>query len=891
MSKEEVKACVDVDPSIEQDQAIERYLTDLNRSLMNQEIEQLNELLIWTMYAFRLRNSLEMEAALFLCTKRHSLQTVEEKIKKYDQLLEIDKDGEFRMKNNGWEDFFRASKRLKHQNDTEIDSDPRITMKITIDRVPQSKVRTWIWNMNREVVLEDFKFVSSLADIEPAEPTSSISANSTEAHLRLARRCLEVLLEPEELDTNTLGPYALQYLPAHLAKLQEQENLELLEPSEREFVFRDLVSLLQSPECIEYHMTDLFFLGTWWLNNEDIKAVQAWLKDEHAGHLDRKTRKWLKHADLTTGLIALRDVAIMVTRHWLCHDKWQAWFVFIWVDEYVHRMTKSESEIKNQDEAPNDGDATEKAGVQKGKYDIPVQERVQRAIKWAEDEARIMTNALLYKRVGDTYREQGYAKLAIEAYTTGKAHPNYHWTLLANLAEAYWDNDQKLMAVQEIAVVILQLRSIVNRSSGETAGLVDTLYSSARWQAELNNTSDAIDKLKEATMLDYKHPQSRYALLKILLDTHNDSEALNQLHAMANLPMKDDLNLLDSLLLEMAGWTESDDDPFEVMFRAATSPDMLSIITESLHKALKHAEEENTFKQVPLSFCSGKMLALHGTKENDIECARQQWSTCRELGWKSQSWYDWTLALKATGYIFNHHFSDFQSRPYKAEDFRMIYQDLENLTVNTPTEWHSSRLRIRLSSFHCHFGDRGEARKMLSNDLQNSIDLLSDDDPDNDQEGYRGIAQVLMHVGDDLNALSAWSLCGPAARLKNDDPLRWFCDGCGKNLTYADRIWSCKICDDVDFHDDCLDKLKKGTLPRLVCSPDHEWLRMPPWQDEYQITGDGVRMGGEIKNGKRVGGTVVPVKEWLNAIRQDWAFPTVEPVQKDENEGENEKAK
>ena len=50
--------------------------------------------------------------------------------------------------------------------------------------------------------------------------------------------------------------------------------------------------------------------------------------------------------------------------------------------------------------------------------------------------------------------------------------------------------------------------------------------------------------------------------------------------------------------------------------------------------------------------------------------------------------------------------------------------------------------------------------------MRNGMDYLVDEDPENDYMGYRAIADVLMHSGDDLNALSAWSLYGPTARRK-----------------------------------------------------------------------------------------------------------------------------
>ena len=43
--------------------------------------------------------------------------------------------------------------------------------------------------------------------------------------------------------------------------------------------------------------------------------------------------------------------------------------------------------------------------------------------------------------------------------------------------------------------------------------------------------------------------------------------------------------------------------------------------------------------------------------------------------------------------------------------------------------------------------------------------------------------------------------------------------------------------------------------------------------DEYCATGTGcVRVGGELKDGKRVEGRIVTVKEWLDMIRQMWGI-------------------
>ena len=171
-------------------------------------------------------------------------------------------------------------------------------------------------------------------------------------------------------------------------------------------------------------------------------------------------------------------------------------------------------------------------------------------------------------------------------------------------------------------------------------------------------------------------------------------------------------------------------------------------------------------------------------------------------------------------------------------------------------------------------GKQDAARKSLLVDLKADLDLLSDDDPDNDYMGYEQIAMVMMHTGDDLNALSAWSLHGPSDRYNGCHELKYPCDGkCGKILTFAEPFLFCKVCGDARFDEECLQSLKNGTLKRFVCSQGHEWLRAPNWNEEYGETGrDRVINGGKLEGGKRVRGQIVAVEEWLDMVRKDWGI-------------------
>jgi hypothetical protein len=227
---------------------------------------------------------------------------------------------------------------------------------------------------------------------------------------------------------------------------------------------------------------------------------------------------------------------------------------------------------------------------------------------------------------------------------------------------------------------------------------------------------------------------------------------------------------------------------------------------------------------------------------------------------------------------------------------------------------------LLLARYESVQGNEEGAMKVTRGIVKVGLDLLSDEDPDNDWQGYSRLAAALMYCGDDENALAAWSLIRPmeydekkgetaAARnaehvngapTTNGDskgeedpkstavkaeagenavggepagPLSYMCDGdCDPTTswTYANDIYVCKDCLDVMFDEKCLGLLKAGKLTVNVCNPKHEFLHVPKWDlEEAEKRGtDHVRLRGEK----------VPVSEWLNQLRKKWGFEQPAPA-------------
>ncbi|KAL8822530.1 MAG: hypothetical protein Q9191_006735 [Dirinaria sp. TL-2023a] len=928
-SVEDIKKLVSEETLMNKDAATERLVKDLNESLNAQEIEQLNELLIWTIYAYKYLSVDEMRAALYLRTKRTPLQSLEDKVaRKYSKLLQIDTDNNntFWMKNDYLEDFFVKSKRQKQEIDTNEVNDPRISMTITIDHVKLSKIQRFFWDLSEKIVLDKFAFTSSLTG---PNDTVKIGANKTESHLLLVRRCFDLLLgEPVE-ETKILCEYALINLLTHLHFLLEEVASGLLESIERVNIVDELVILLQSPDCIERHLTERYFWQRCWLDPEwELQTIQLWLCDSEAmSRLNRKGLSWLKKVQSAGRLSALKDIAAMIARHWLCFRTWPAELPFQWIDTFLGQSVQDEAQPRDLGRPLDSGDEGNSRQEDENKHpgEAPTSEtttfgaRVLRAAEWAESEVKIAKDSLWYERLGNTLLHYEEFDRAKEAYSRAKELPDCFWMVSKKLAKTYAMSNQKGLAVQEMDVAIAHFREKV-MADDEKAELIKCLLKSANWQVELQSFADATQRLREAIQIDEHHHRSHYELLKVFVATEQKIEALKILSDMAARTVEgDSLTQLASMFLEFPTW-DYPAEYFETVFGVAKDDDMFQVVLGSLHSALTFAQESGeSSRVVDLLLWQGVALAWCETEENH-RSALVRWRECCKLGIRLQDWSPWDSAFAAARHLFSSLYVEAQSVQSTTSDLRPQERELNKLLENTNDAYAAQRLRLSLASLYRLQGKQGAAQKLLLNDMKSGIDLLSDDDPENDVFGYSAMANILMHTGDDLNALSAWSLFGPNARYTKIDTERtetdennnarseasapieelpsegeqaeylgYSCDGrCNKSLTYADNVWFCKVCDDIQFHDECLDKLRKGTLTRFVCNKDHEWLRVPSWIDEYRATGKNrVRVGGELQDGKRIGGQIVAVDEFVDMIREKWGIekPPKEPSTGDQDEG------
>ncbi|KAI9654642.1 MAG: hypothetical protein M1821_005849 [Bathelium mastoideum] len=911
--------------------AAERIVEELNESLNPQEIEQLNELLIWTVYGLEYMSVDEMRAALLLRTKKVPLQKLENKVReKYAKIVEVRRrlrDGQdaIYMRNDEIADFLQRTRRSNKGKESNVESDSKISMTISFENVKLSQARKFVWKLNEKMTFDGLDFNTPNNE---EETRTTIDANPADAHLTLTRRCLAILLDNQKNDA--LGWYAILYLPDHLQELRKQVDISLEEKIE---IVDDLISVLQSPDRIDRDLSDEYLESRAW---HDVDVFHAWLTDSEATKtLKRRDRDWLSSVVSGNRMLILETIATMIARHWLCRTTWSPGDVYEWINEFLDRAQAND----NQPQGPENGrsgeatnnsseifrgvktedaesDSSRKSSGEK--ESLNPTERIQRALKWAEQKLDIAgKNSLWYERVGGTYLSAGNYDLSKESFLKAKSLPNPSWRTFEGLAKAHAESD-KVLAFHEMEIALATLGAKLELTKDERASLVGNLRTTAAWHCDLGNNVDAIHKLREAIKFDSRDYQSHDELLRLYLRTEAQPEALDFLKHLNNQPGSvDGLTELASMFLEFSSWYRPLDF-FTAIFEAVQNDDWSSVVLDTLENTLQVLQKRKANDDfVNLLLCHGVALARYGTVQKGLETAVLQWTECYKAGLKSADRNAAESGRQAVEFIFNYHFTNARAALDAKDEFQMHSARLEDLVndINTLFKDNSfgsflnvDGLRFPHSSFCRLAGDKEKAKTLLLDQMKSGLDLLSDDDPENDSWGYSRVANVLAHAGDDLNALSAWSLMGPSERytkeggatkehsaseageppanagnhsdglLAREHAEAEFsghsCDGqCEAFLTWSASLWFCKVCRDVQFEDSCFTKLQNGTLARFVCSADHEFIRVPSWRDEFRATGkDHVRVGGEFINGQRVGGEIVHVDTWLDSIREQWSI-------------------
>ncbi len=581
------------------------------------------------------------------------------------------------------------------------------------------------------------------------------------------------------------------------------------------------------------------------------------------------------------------------------------------------------------------------------------------AAKWVQKVHEVTTlNSLWYERLGETYLALSQYNPAIEAFDLATNFENPSWRCSRSLALALAgrkeQGDIALAAteMEKVLDILRKARDDPENKDDAKSNLIADLMQMAEWQIELQNPENAKACYHEVLEAEPDRYAAHYQILKIYLRTGQEERFRAALERLSKEKAKGtELSKLSALLTFLVG-VEDLDIVFGMMCSATQKTALFDILLNNLHDAQELARKEGRTDDLAVLLLHTGIALYHfdQREHKNPELALSLWAECGSLRPSS-----WVSCIRAFRLLSFHHFD----RAMSSQDPSPHVEKLKQVVSHPHVVDHYPK--SFLGYYYTHSGDADAAKRLFSDDFNTALALLSDEYESNDFQGYLYLADILLHSGDYLNALSAWSLIAPgdldlaakvldsyksepiqsmAQGLKELIPnelqiaseqrqtfhrliqeidsqilvleaksepdtaciealgdmrneLEWTmpeqsdsaerdgslgntCDGlCGKRWKYADDIYCCKFCPDLQFCTDCRDKQEAGKLQRFICSPKHDWLHVPKWDDEeYAKVGRGkVKVGGEWDGQGRVGGEVVTIDAWLNSLRDQWGIP------------------
>jgi tetratricopeptide (TPR) repeat protein len=531
------------------------------------------------------------------------------------------------------------------------------------------------------------------------------------------------------------------------------------------------------------------------------------------------------------------------------------------------------------------------------------------------------------------FRNYDFAKDALDRGRSALELDPESWRARFSIAFAYDiegpDRDLEL-AVEQMTLVAVMFRKDSGLATANSEDFYNILGKLGTWKTELKQYESAMEVFHE---ISEKYPdknQTIFDILTLLKAQEKVSKIMEYLDDLNTQINEDGLSKLVALYHSFSSSEHLTFHNFVLSSLKGTS--CMTLVRETFQVAIEAANSDENKKvtAMTLRYWYAHTLYHIAESDHDYDEALQIWE--QNLAFHvSHSTIRFqriiTIRRIAPAYL---------QRAKKLGPDTPAGQDLMNRLKGLPKtlDQHEmdradiSRLIGRCCSL---LGDSEEAKKNIRGNVRTAMELLSDDNPSNDWQGYIALALALMQLDDDKNALAAWSLICPTleedadatAKLsdkqdfsleedhectagagRDDDAntpeltaepasnlteavtkaegtaskfsssnhehgrMANSCDGrCSRTWSFPDDMYYCKDCIDCQFDTKCYLKLKDGSLENKANCETSHDFLYIPKWDAEA-------QKKLPPNSVMVGENVLLVKDWLNGIWKEWGLKT-----------------
>ncbi|KAJ5815978.1 Tetratricopeptide-like helical [Penicillium robsamsonii] len=868
---------------------IARKIERLNETLNEEDISDLNVILTWVLFSCWPISLEDLEGVLFLKAGESSLRPLAEKITdQYSSLLWVMGEPHPTTKvipttsivslvSDSIEEFLLQ----KDESDNPEDA-PDLDLTGNINEVEVRVVRRFLESVCDPKLFSKFGF-EEFFQRKLKGKTALVGVDSDIAHLSILSTCLEVIHHQESPKLSSLLTYSSYHLSTHL----EQVDPSLMQPQQKVALGPQFVGLFTDEEIIKkwWQPTNIWLRNRWIYHDEFAENALRWLQDSAVTkRLPDDQFIWVKSLSSKSAPDAdvLEHVATFVARRWLqshCpSDEIKACFAIIY--GYITKIeNRKNPKIQRSTSDPNPEN-----------IDVP---QILDSAEWARQ--KLGLDSLGYeetRNLARTLRQYGKYAESIEHFKLACSLQEYNWLAQWGLAAVYDSQGEYALAIEGIEVAKSIIKSGEIRDDDGELVLMDRKI--AQYNKLLGNSDKAFAIHEEMLRND---PNDYNAALEMTIQFHSDKNYEGLLKFLHSLKAStDDSTGLDRRTL-MLYELYSSSDYHEAMLDLASDGDAFDVVFECYQLAIVAAKEQlaeatkkgDVDEEMQQHSCQGFLmhklanLCYSNSSENveRREFAIEQWVRILQIEETNEEMFlSYTKDMARTK-LMNVFFHEAMRDPNTSGTY---LEQLEQLGTFKSTNYiDDARPKIYaaelVARYHALQGDEKKAKDALRVHIKRNINILSDDDPLNDSQGHLSLARYLMFAGQDIDCLAAWSLLAPCNNPEREaesdpdlsetetasrapGPMWEPCSGCGVHIDYADDIYVCRECEDIQFHAACYPQLREGTAIEPVCDKDHEMLHVPPYDPaECQRVGEGNILVGE---------EIIPVTEWLRRLKENW---------------------
>ncbi|KAJ5623734.1 hypothetical protein N7510_000043 [Penicillium lagena] len=649
-------------------------------------------------------------------------------------------------------------------------------------------------------------------------------------------------------------------------------DLSLIQPQSEAIDGPQLVKMFTDEEIFKSWWTEsrLWMRRSWLYEDDRVDMVLKWLKDSAVTkNLPEKDMAWVKSLSSKSKPDAdlLEHIAKFMAHKWLQTSDWNVAELFYWVNAYSN---------KTEDPRPKK---------------IPAS-RFHEVAEWGRQ--CLGLDSLGYEEtqnVARTLREFGKLDDAVETFKRASSLQEDTWFARWGLARAYNLQGKFALAVETLEAVKASIENGKFKRDKPGKSLHKLNQDLAWWYKEAGYVEKALD-LYESILQE--HPDDYWSVFGMTVVLHDKGGYTQLVELLEHLKKsKDEDTGLDRRTRIFHEFYWSDDyhgtiaaagkmlngsgiTTLKDSYRTAVDA---AVERVQLAKDQRNREREKGAKEIMamLKYHCAKFFYHNYTCTEEKEMALSMWVQIIQLDETDMSLFLERAKLYATRALSSLYFESALQAGQDTELANKYIDHLEHLATlkldrNLTDEMKEKYPRQLLARYYALREKMEKTKSVIGPFVKFNIDLLSDDNPSNNWQGCHGLAAHFMFAGQDDDSLAAWSLIVPIQEDEDADatkelegPIGNACDGrCGTNWTYANDMFICRVCADVQFDEGCLRKLREGTLELQVCSKSHEMLHVPEYDEEK------LRKIG--KGNVMVGQEVMAVKDWIQKIKHDWGF-------------------